>query len=524
MTSDAEPASTSDRVPRTRWWTRASPLPSFPGIGELLGVLWPTLLMAAALLSILALAFPALNSGDETGHMDYALQVWHGRLPVFEDGVIFRPDRGQIPRVQQEAQHPPLFYLLLAPIVGPMIDAGHPYGAVLVGRSINVIITVAALLAIGWAVSRIVAGPRPLLWARVATTFAAVISPVLRTGSTVYNDMLVLLLGALALGVAATALRRGVTPWLLVSAGLLVAGAMATRSNSIVLMVVVAGALAAGVLIDAAPPAAHRWGRAAAAAAVPIVASAVTAGWAYWRNITLSGDWTGSKIEWFIQNMNRRTVPALDVIGDVRHWMLNPWFLMMRGEPYVTVNNLARSVAEVLIVGGVIAMVLLLMRRRRRSGRAFLPSDVLLWGVMVAQFAGTLAMFVVYVMGGGGANARYFLPALIPVVICFAATIVVLPPPWRRVTLGAVLLAAVVPLVHWFLRVQRPHGWSWGDRTANDVPMAVIWPLIALAAIGLVLTVLRRDVDPADGPRIAAPPSGDGAHGSPPADRHSGVR
>jgi len=63
-----------------------------------------------------------LRNNDETGHFDYAYQVWHGRLPVFEDGVSVKPPFASIPPVQWTAQHPPLFYVIEAPFIGPFVD------------------------------------------------------------------------------------------------------------------------------------------------------------------------------------------------------------------------------------------------------------------------------------------------------------------------------------------------------------------------------------------------------------------
>jgi hypothetical protein len=77
-------------------------------------------LLAAALAAFftccaVAAVNPPLSTADETSHLDYAVQVWNGHLPVFEQGAVFKPPpTGVVSRVQLEAQHPPLFYALVA--------------------------------------------------------------------------------------------------------------------------------------------------------------------------------------------------------------------------------------------------------------------------------------------------------------------------------------------------------------------------------------------------------------------------
>ena len=57
-----------------------------------------------------------LNSPDETAHVDYRYQVWHGELPNLFDGLHFKPGLGikGFP-VHSEAQHPAML-IALAPI------------------------------------------------------------------------------------------------------------------------------------------------------------------------------------------------------------------------------------------------------------------------------------------------------------------------------------------------------------------------------------------------------------------------
>lgn len=111
--------------------------------------------LAAVLgLALAAAAFAAVSplngSADEPAHVDYAYQLWHGDFPVFEDGLVLVPEGQPSPPVQFVGQHPPLYYLLLAPVVGPLVDAGHPQAAVLSARGVSLLIAIACLLALAW--------------------------------------------------------------------------------------------------------------------------------------------------------------------------------------------------------------------------------------------------------------------------------------------------------------------------------------------------------------------------------------
>lgn len=469
-----------------------------PGLRDIARVVWPSLLVAGSMMLLQAFIYPYLTSGDETSHMDYAWQLWHGRLPVFEDGVFFRPGRGQVPAVQLSAQHPPLFYLLLAPVVGPLIDAGHPFGAVMTGRLINIAITLGDLIAIGWAVTRIVPGRTALRWAATATALAALVSPLLRTGSNVYNDMLALLTTVLALGLAATVVRFGLTIQRIFGIAALSAAAMLTRANSVVPLVVLAGTLLIVGWRDGHGAAGRRVLAAAGIAAIPLLSALAFAGWFYLHNIRASGSWTGGHYEWGYQNLGRKTASMIAVLKDVADWSTRPWFVVVRQSgPYAVVNGFSRVASGVMLLGGSIAAMTLLGRRlRRRPGTS--SSDLLVFTILLVQFAGTVAMFVVFVMAGGGENSRYFLPALVPASLIFAATVMVLPRRWQWLGLAIAMTAACVPVCHWIYRTLQPVGWSLSARTANDVPMAVIWLLMVAFVAGLVITVLRLRVQPAE--------------------------
>lgn len=57
---------------------------------EILRIGWPIALTMMAAQLMLAIILKPIFSADELSHLDYAYQIWHGQLPVFHDGLLWR--------------------------------------------------------------------------------------------------------------------------------------------------------------------------------------------------------------------------------------------------------------------------------------------------------------------------------------------------------------------------------------------------------------------------------------------------
>ncbi|PZF79617.1 hypothetical protein C1I92_30195, partial [Jiangella anatolica] len=188
----------------------------------------PLAVLGAMLLSaVAALAQAPYVTGDEAPHIDYAYQVWQGRLPVFEDGLSHRPDGAWLAPVQWTAQHPPLYYVLVAPVVGPLAEAGHAEAAVYAARAVNVLLS-GLLVLVAHGAARRVCRPGSTVPPIVALVVAAMAGKSLVGGSG-YNDLLAAVLVTAMFGVAATAIKRGLDARLVAALSLLAGGAALTR-------------------------------------------------------------------------------------------------------------------------------------------------------------------------------------------------------------------------------------------------------------------------------------------------------
>lgn len=470
---------------------------SFLPLRSVVTLVAPILLMFAAIALATGFTQVQLPNSDEVAHLDYALQVWHWQLPVFENGLMLQVEKS--PPVQWTAQHPPLFYLLAAPFVGPLLDAGHPETANLVGRGVNTLIGVVALIALAWAISRIVPGRRARSWTYLGTAVAAVVSPFIRVGAAFYNDELAVVFIALASGLAASVVWAGLSAPRLAAAALVTVGLLLTRANTVITAALLVVAVMVAAWHGAAGTRGRRWLAAGLAAAVLVVAGAVGAGWFYLRNIRLTGGWTGGHPDWAAANLGRhqlsvwhilRTDPALG-------WWQPQWFTHASARVFRPYYDIARATAAVAMAAGVVGGIVLAVRTWRR--RAVSWQLLVVSALVAAQFVGTYAMFVLYRTGTGGSAARYFLPALLGFALLVTCGLMALPVRWRRWAFAVLLVAALLPGVQWIYRYQWGFGWSLSQNTAGGVPVPVVLAVMVLFGVGLVLVVLRMPVEPAPG-------------------------
>lgn len=430
--------------------------------------------LAAVLgLALAAAAFAAVSplngSADEPAHVDYAYQLWHGDFPVFEDGLVVVPEGQPSPPVQFVTQHPPLFYLLLAPVVGPLVDAGHPQAAVLAGRGVSLLIAVACLLALAWAAAQL-SVHRPWAWAVTAAAVAAPIVPFLRVGGSVYSDNLAVLFAVLALGLTVRILRRGWSLGLLLAVGLACGLGALSRATFLITLVAVTAGLGLAGWRHAAGGSGRRLAVAAGLAVLPTGSALAVAGWFYQRNIELTGTWTGARPDYAQENLGRTARPITDVLTSSTYWQIPLDLLRQSPDQLPTLGRVTLLVLPLLALAAV--------AWRRGSG-----VEAATVGLLALQGLGTFILTAGYIGTGGGTAGRYLLPALLPLAAVLAAGVLAAG---ERVAAAVLLgygVAAWLPFVLWIL--DQPTGDP--GRTPNGVPLLAVW--VALAGLGVAVLV-----------------------------------
>ena len=451
---------------------------------------------------MVALADAPYATGDEPPHVDYAYQVWHGGLPVFEEGLELRPDGAWLAPVQWTAQHPPLYYLLIAPLVGPLADAGRPVAAVYAARGVNVLLSGVFVLAAWWSARRMT---RPGSTLPPLVAFLAGAMPaVAHVGGGAYNDLLAATGVTVLFGLAATAVRRGLDARLITLLSLVAAACALTRLSAALIAAVVAGlALAAGAV--RAAQGRGRWAHVGALALAGPGAVLATSGWFYLRNLELTGTVTGSHFDWALANQNRQERPVWAVLADPESWTRLPdlfwWAGRLPPNTPLTVTTLV--VTAVLLVWTPLVIALVTAVRRRRTPdpgprvepvevpTGALPVDRLLLRVLpVVAVVVSVTVQVTYAASSGGVYPRYLLVVSLPLCLAIAAGLSVRPrllvPAWTALTLLdlgvwlAVELAAPAPP---------------GYYSELPLPAAVVGVLAAgavAASSGLALRAVRE--------------------------------
>jgi hypothetical protein len=444
-------------------------------VGAVVAVLGGSLAFAAAV--------PPYGSADEAAHVDYAVQVWHGHLPVFEDGLELELEHGARPPVQWTAQHPPAFYLLLAPVVGPLVDAGHPVQAALAGRAVTGLLAALTVLAVGWA-ARWVVGRAGLLAASAALVAAADVW-VLRLGGAVYNDILQVLVVTLLLGTAARIIRLdrvgGVwwVPWLA-----LPCLAALTRASGIPLAALALTAVAVGALRGRRP-----FRALAGRIGLPLLVALAGAVWFYRRNVRLTGTWTGAQPEWAAEHINRRSVPVVELLVD-------PGFYRTSFRQFGLAPGTGDLANALLLVVPVVVAAVLLARPSRFRLRSLDPPGVVVHAMLVLAVGGITLMQVLYVANGGGATGRYFAVLLLPLSIAVAFALTSWRLAWVPVLVWVVVRAADLVLDVRAVLVR------YDQMALPSLPPAVAWGGVGLFVAGMlvaVAAVAREGAAPRDG-------------------------
>lgn len=357
-----------------------------------------------------ALAVPLFGSADEIGHFDYAYQVWHGKLPDFYQGTVVDQVKGRQIPVQWVSQHPPLFYLILAPVIGPLTDAGHVLIAGMLARGVNMLIGGLAVGAVMFAVARAFPGRRAMaLGAGLVTAMSPWMQGV---SGAVYNDALATLLCTTSIGVTASALRRGPrsSTWPAITALACLAGL--TRLSLMAVIIPCVSAVAVEGLARGRDR--DRWGRLTGplAAAISGVAVVATSGWFYVRNLRLTGSITGGHPEWSAEHLGRTTRDLGSLATDFSSWSsLLGIFSTGTADPDVVFLLL---VLAPCVLGTIWSLSALLHRRVTSRDIAVV---VLLGAVSMC----VVAMQFKYSSGGGGLIPRYVLPIIAPLAACISA-------------------------------------------------------------------------------------------------------
>lgn len=350
-----------------------------------------------------ALGQPAYSTGDEMAHVDYAYQIWTGRLPEFFEGLMLQTDVGYRPDLQWVSQHPPLFYALLAPVVGPLVSAGHPVVAVMMARGFLIVMAALSVLAVRWMVRGAFPGRADI--ASAAALIFALSSWFPRQGGSVYNDLPAVLAGTVAMGFLFRAVRAPDSRRLVVGFALALAAASLVRFS---MLPIAAGLISALVVHRVVVIRQHR--QALTEAAGTVVAIAVASGWWWIRQRSITGNFAGSQADFWINERGWSPLGFREVVtSDFWLQMLQQFFstyFMRPSEPWV-IPAVLGIVALLLAPAGLGLSALIVDRWRGRAGDTG-GADVIVLLTLMGVIGVVVGTQIGYSMSSGSALPRYF--------------------------------------------------------------------------------------------------------------------
>jgi hypothetical protein len=383
---------------------------------------------------------------DEKAHLGYAHEVADFRLPEIErqPDVPASATQWQVERSTGRdgrylgvwvANHPPLHYLAVAPLIWFAEAADRADGGLLMMRLANLAFAAAGVV-FTYLLASEVSGRRRIGLA------AAAIAALVPQGHTYFsrglNDGLAFAAGT-AVVWAGVRVMRSSDRRNLVLLGATAAVAAGTRTATMLLAVVVVAIVAGDRLVrPAGTPPPQRRRAAAITAAIGLAPAAVLVGWFYVRIQLLYGDVGASTF--LLQHFDREPRGSIaHVMTQGRLW--SHLFHRMVGTAPLSWAwpRFANLVAFVAVVGVIVAIV------RPRAGTSRRAIALCLVAVAVITF--TVAQ---HLAGGGSAYPRYFFPVLGVLAVLAAVGLDRL--------VARVLPAVVVAAMAWWAIRQMPIG------------------------------------------------------------------
>jgi 4-amino-4-deoxy-L-arabinose transferase-like glycosyltransferase len=421
-----------------------------------------TIAAAVVLLSILlaisnSLLNPLFEPPDELQHYQFVRQlIEKRRLPV-----------QSVDEPISQAHQPPLYYLFGALLTSPIADTGiparnahwtsyrpglvhrdnknqflpgetfsFPYtGTALAARILRIwsILLMAGTLLVIWLLGRELWPSDP--WKQLLLLAIVALLPMyLYLGSSVNNDNLVILLGALMLLLTARALKNGFSWTTTVLIGLVWGLAMLSKITGLLLL----APWSLGLIWYCIK---HRsWPTFLSRGAVIAGIALALSGWWFYRNYRLYGEFFG--LEPMLDIWGERSLSSFDQLalgGMLSYLWTNFWGRFGYGQ--VMLPRAIYWLFTALAIAAVIGLLLLLREKRKNQTLAQVRGIWWVFGVTCAMYLFALAYYIS--RSPTGANSRYMFPMLPALGALLVAGLAMLTRSRRAALMTIVLLAVL---------------------------------------------------------------------------------
>lgn len=351
---------------------------------------------------------------DSSQNLDYAWQLYHGEIPKFWDGPqIDLPYK--MPSVQFVSQHPPLYYLLLSPIVGPLIDAGDWKLAILYSRFLTILLGVLLVLVLAWGGWVLGGKKRVLMTVLVPAIGTSFVTVILVTGD-IYNDLTTMIFSSLALIISALLIRDGIDKTKVVWLSVVCALGMSTRASFASALVLSLAALIIAAFLNDKGSLYQKMKPAFIAVAFVVAAVVLTIGWFYLNNYFYSGSFyrTASQ-SWVNEFTGRPKQTYLKVLMDTDYWLVIP--RRFYGNSVISAPITAIG-SYFIFFGSIAAAAFLAVKKSFFTKKNKVA--VVIFGLLLAQFVLLMFQQLKHAVPYGAISPRYFLPAILPIALLLA--------------------------------------------------------------------------------------------------------
>ena len=393
---------------------RASPGHRQVSLAGLVGVV----VVFVAIGSMHALQAPPFSGPDEAAHLAYAHAVADLSVPGIDDPQPVPPSAGQwiverdsAPTARHRsvwvANHPPLHYVLVAPLAALAEVIGRPDGGLLFLRLANVSIAAVGVVMTYLLAVELTGLRRLALLTAAAAALTTQAQVVFAQGM---NDGSAFAAGTALIWAGVRCIRAGPTRGNLVLLGVAATAAAGVRAATMVLAVAVVGTVAVDRFVRGRDPVAIRRRAAARIMASGLFPAVALLGWFYVRNVVRYGDIGGSR---YLMDRFGRTPPGslFSVVADGDLWV--ELFQRLQAPNAITQRHPPLMVPiGVAAIAGLVAVVV--TRRTGDRDRSEQPVRVSRRSValLVMSVLAIAATFAQHVSAGGVPHPRYLLPVL----------------------------------------------------------------------------------------------------------------
>ena len=476
--------------------------------------IWIAIGLSGAIVSFIsgtglyAISLPGRGTGDSLLHLDYAWQVSHGELPEFAEGT--QAPIGRSYQIQYVSQHPPLYYMLLAPLVRGPLDNGHFGLAVGLARTFTIGIGILCILSFAWA-GWVLGGSYKAVMSVTLPAIATSFVPFVKVSGDIMNDTLVIFATTVSLTLSVLLIKHGFRRRYLTSLLLACMIGMAARATFISALGLVFVAIIIAGLIHTKG---NFWQRSfKTVASIMLILALVSAsiGWFYWHNQQISGSWYRSGPQNWVAETQGRPYKSLSTVLNSGIWKMlpqrlygNPW----RG--FVTVAQVPINIliSEVVFIAASSSSLIWLLRKKAIPKKPIITFSIA--GILIAQVILVYAQQIVHATGYGSINVRYLLPVWLP--LSFILTMGVLG--WQRLRgIPAMLLIVlnwimVLGNTAWFLEsrfnnVKTTNAWEYlkvsttqVNGLPNLIPILIIGIFIGVGFTSLAIWHLTKNPIP----------------------------